>query len=76
MKHIALMALCVSIFGVWLTMQVTQASIDFWIEKRDSLTKGMNSITIYCKNGGDIDGDFYLKLTFVNASFSNQTAKP
>jgi len=76
MKYIALAALIVSIFGVYLTVQTIQASIDYWLEKRDSFTKDINSITIYCKNGGQIDGDFYLVLTFVNASFSNQTAKP
>lgn len=76
MKYIALAALIVSIFGIYLTVQTIQASIDYWSEKRDSFTKGMNSITIYCRNGGQIDGDFYLVLTFVNASFSNQTATP
>lgn len=77
MKYIALGGLVVSIFAAWLTVQTIQASIDYWLEKPETLTKGLNSITIYCKNGGgELDGDFYLVLTFANASFSNQTTQP
>lgn len=77
MKYIALGGLIVSIFAAWLTVLTIRPSIDFWLQKPETLTKGVNSITIYCKNGGgELDGDFYLKLTFANASFSNQTAHP
>lgn len=75
-KHIALGALIVAIIGLWWGIETTQASIDYWLEKRETFSKGLNSITIYCKNGGETDGDFRLVLTFVNASFSNQTEKP
>ena len=76
-KYILLVGLCVSIFMAWLTVQTVQASIDYWLEKPETLTGGINSITIYCKNGaGELDGDFYLVLTFTNASFSNKTAQP
>ena len=76
MKYIALVALIVSIFGLWWAIETTQASIDYWIEKQETFAKGLNSITIRCSNGGEADGDFYLKLKFANASFSNQTEKP
>jgi len=76
MKQIALVALLISIIPIYLTVQAIQASIDFWLEKKESFTTGTSSITIYCKNGGEIDGDFYLVVTFFNAAFSNQTAKP
>lgn len=77
MKYIAFGGLVVSIFAAWLTVQTIQASIDYWLEKPESLTRGVNSITVYCRNGGgELDGDFYLVLTFVNASFSNQTTQP
>lgn len=76
MKYIALAALCISIIGLWWAIETTRASIDYWLEKPQTFTKGLNSITIYCRNGGETDGDFYLVLTFVNASFSNQTAQP
>ncbi len=58
------------------TIQSTQASIDFWLQKPDSLTPGLNSITLYCKNGGGMDGDFYLTVKFINAAFSTQTNMP
>ena len=77
MKYIAAGGLVVSIFAAWLTVQTIQASIDYWLEEPESLTRGENSITIYSRNGGgELDGDFYLVLTFVNASFSKQTAQP
>lgn len=75
-KTISLLLLFVAIIGLLLTIEKTRASIDYWLQKRQTFTVGLNSITIYCKNGGKIDGDFKLKLRFVNASFSNQTAKP
>ena len=74
--HIALGALIVAIIGLGWGIGTTQPSIDYWLKEREIFTKGLNSITIYCKNGGESDGDFYLKLEFVNASFSNQTEKP
>jgi len=76
MKYIALAGVIVAIVALWWGIESTRASIDFWMEKEETFTKGLNSITIYCKNGGETDGEFYLVLTFVNASFSNQTALP
>ncbi len=58
------------------TIQSTQASIDYWLEKPEALVQGVNHITVYCKNGGGMDGDFYLIVTFTNASFSTQTERP
>ena len=76
MKYIALAALLVSIIALWWGIETTQASIDYWMDKQETFGKGLNSVTIRCKNGGEADGDFYLKLEFVNATFSNQTEKP
>ena len=76
--HIAILTLIVISIGAWWGIQSIQASIDYWLEKPDSFVKGTfpNSIHVYCENGGQTDGDFYLIVTFINASFSNQTAKP
>jgi len=76
MKYIALAALVISIIGLWWGIDSTQASIDYWLQKPPTLTAGENSITMYCKNGGQADGSFNLVLHFVNASFSNQTTMP
>lgn len=75
-KTIAIIGLVITIIGLLVTIAYYQASIDYWLEKPETFTLGLNSITIYCKNGGKIDGDFKLKLRFVNASFSTKTAKP
>ena len=45
------------------------------MELREAFTKGSNSITIYCKNVGESDGDFKLKLEFFNP-FSRQNELP
>jgi len=74
--HIAAAALLVAIFVAWWGVETTEASIDYWLEERQSFGFGRSSIKIYCKNGGKNDGDFYLYLTFVNASFSDQTSQP
>lgn len=57
-------------------MQATQASVDYWLENLSIFMMGQNSVTIYCKNGGGMDGDFSLVVTFTNASFSDRTALP
>lgn len=75
-KQIALLGLGLSIIVFWWTIQTTQASVDYWLEKPETFKAGLNSITVYCKNGGQADGDFTLILHFVNASFSKQTAQP
>ena len=54
----------------------TEASIDYWMSETKSFGKGTNYVTINCKNGGKTDGEFNLIVTFVNASFSHQTARP
>ena len=58
------------------TIQSTQASIDYWLQKPDTLTAGLNHITVYARNGGGMDGYFYLTIKFTNASFSSQTEMP
>ena len=59
-----------------LNVQTNQASIDYRLEKPTKYYKGINAITINCRNGGGMDGDFNLLLTFTNATFSNQTNQP
>jgi hypothetical protein len=58
------------------TIQSTQASIDYWLQKPDTLSPGLNSIIVHCKNGGGMDGDFNLVIKFTNATFSRQTELP
>jgi hypothetical protein len=60
---------------IW-TIQYTEASVDYWMTEKESFSDGLNSVTINCKNGGQMDGDFYLVVTFVNASFSESTGQP
>ena len=76
MKYIALGALVVSIIALWWGVETTQPSIDYWLQKPETFSVGLNSIIIYCKNGGATDGSFRLVLHFINVSFSNQTAQP
>ena len=64
-------------------ISTTQASIDYWILAPQyqiyvgqGSFQGNQSITIYCKNGGDADGSFDLIITFTNATFSTQTSNP
>jgi len=73
---LAVLALFVAVLGVVVAIQSNQASIDYWLEKPDTLAEGLNHITAYCKNGGGMDGDFYLVMTFHNATFSDQTELP
>ncbi|MFB3890188.1 MAG: hypothetical protein ACE14S_11915 [Candidatus Bathyarchaeia archaeon] len=73
---LTLASIAVAAIVAMATIQSTQASIDFWLEKPATLTQGVNHLTVYCRNGGGMDGDFNLVLTFTNASFSNQTEMP
>jgi len=66
----------VAVVSLALAIQTYQASIDYWLEKPDTLVEGLNHITAYCKNGGGMDGDFYLVMTFHNSTFSDQTELP
>lgn len=58
------------------TIESTEASIDYYLEKPDTLMRGVDHVTAYCENGGGMDGDFNLVVTFTNATFSHQTAFP
>ncbi len=75
-KLITLVSMVVAVIVALATIQSTQASIDYYFEKPDTFVKGLNNITVYCKNGGGMDGDFNLVLSFNNASFSHQTDLP
>jgi len=68
--------MAVAVIVAMATIQSTQASIDFWLQKPDSFTAGLNHITVYCSNGGGMDGDFNLVVKFSNAVFSTQTQMP
>jgi hypothetical protein len=56
--------------------QTYQPSIDYWLEKPDTFTEGLNHITAYCKNDGGLDGDFNLVMKFHNSTFSDETELP
>jgi hypothetical protein len=75
-KHVVLASLILALFLGWLIIETTEASIDYWMEKREVYTKGLNSITLYCKNVGASDGDFKLKLEFFNPSSLKETELP
>ncbi len=75
-KLLTVISLFVAVIVATATILSTQASIDFWLERPASLTPGLNHITVYCRNGGGMDGDFYLRASFINASISNQTEMP
>jgi hypothetical protein len=66
----------VAIIVALATIQSTQASIDFWLEKPAALQQGLNGIKVYAKYGGGMDRDFDLIIRFSNASFSSQTEMP
>jgi hypothetical protein len=72
---IAVVSILVAILSLFVTILVFRASVDYWLEDRNFI-KGSNTVTLYCKNGGGMDGDFNLVLTLTNATFSNQTAQP
>jgi hypothetical protein len=75
-KFLAVVSFSVALVVATATILSTQASIDFWFERPDSFSRGLNHITVFCENGGGMDGDFFLKATFVNASVLNQTEMP
>ena len=69
-------SMIVALIVAMATIQSTQASIDYWLEQPATLTAGLNHISVYCRNGGGMDGDFYLTVKFGNATFSSQTEMP
>jgi hypothetical protein len=77
-KVIAIVSVSVAIIVAIATIVSVQASVDYWLDRPESLRfeRGLNHLTAYCKNGGGMDGDFSLVVTFVNVTFSNQTALP
>ena len=77
-KVIAVLSVVVAIIVAIATIASVQASVDYWLDNPNTLhfVKGVNSISAHCKNGGGMDGDFSLVVTFVNVTFSNQTALP
>ena len=75
-KLLTLVSLVVAVIVALATIQSTQASIDYWFEKPSTMANGLNHVIVYCKNGGGMDGDFYLTVTFSNSSFSSRTDMP
>ena len=51
-----MVSVAVALIVAMATIQSTQASIDFWLQKPTSFQAGFNSITVHCKNGGGMDG--------------------
>ncbi len=75
-KLLTAVSVIVAVIVAMATIQSTQASIDYWLQKPDALMEGLNQITVYCRNGGGMDADFYLVMKFSNATFSTQTDMP
>lgn len=75
---VAVIVAIATIIGAIATVYSTQASIDFYLSNPQNLyfKRGLNQVTVYCDNGGSMDGDFNLVITFANATFSKQTAYP
>ena len=73
---VTVVSVAVALIVAMATIQSTQASIDFWLQKPTSFQAGLNSITVHCKNGGGMDGDFNLLVKFTNATISAQTEMP
>ncbi len=73
---LTVLSVVVGLIVAMATIQSTQASIDYWLQKPNTLMPGLNSITVYCRNGGGMDGDFNLIVKFTNATFSQQTDLP
>ena len=73
---LTVVSVVVALIVAMATIQSTQASIDYWLEQPDTLSAGLNRITVYARNGGGMDGDFYLTVKFTNAAFSTQTEMP
>jgi hypothetical protein len=73
---LTVVSIIVGLIVAMATIQSTQASIDYWLQKPDTLMPGLNHITVYARNGGGMDGDFYLTIKFTNAAFSSQTEMP
>jgi hypothetical protein len=73
----AVITIGIALVSVYLTIQTIQASTDYWLQKSpEFFPQGDHTIIIYCKNGGgEVDADFNLVVTFVNASFSDKTEK-
>ncbi len=73
---LTIVSVIVALIVAMATIQSTQASIDYWLQQQESYTLGINQITVYCKNGGGMDGDFNIVLKLNNATFSKQTQMP
>jgi hypothetical protein len=73
---LTIVSVVVALIVAMATIQSTQASIDYWLQKPETIVPGLNHITVYCKNGGGMDGDFNLVIKFFNATFSKQTDLP
>ena len=64
-----------------LNVNTNQASIDYSFSSSSGVayynyTGASNMLTVSCHNGGKMDGDFYLTVDFVNATFSTETQQP
>jgi hypothetical protein len=73
---VTVISVIVALIVALATIQSTQASIDYWLQKPTAFSTGLSHITVYCRNGGGMDGDFNLVVKFTNATFSEQTELP
>lgn len=73
---LTIVMIIIALASLWVTVRIYQASIDYWMDENATFNKGLQSFWIHCKNGGGMDGDFSLVLTFINVTFSTQTLQP
>ena len=83
-RNLMIIGIAISALSLWianeqlqLDIRSTQASIDYSLDKTNSFFKlNDNTISYDCTNVGEMDGNFYMVLTFTNATFSTQTELP
>lgn len=73
---LTVISVIVALFVAMATIQSTQASVDYWLEQPSMIVPGLNQVTVHCRNGGGMDGDFNIVVKFTNATFSDQTQLP
>lgn len=87
-SFVAVLAIAMAVFVAFIgysllqaNIQSNEASIDYYFSGQAlSVSSQSNSaphaITINCDNAGNVDGNFTLKFSLVNATFSTQTSQP
>jgi hypothetical protein len=80
LNYVFIVGTCLTLVTIWIMysgqqfdIQKNQASIDYWIYTPDWTRfyyEGYNTVSAQCRNGGGMDGSFYLILRLRNATVS------